>query len=272
MFHQLFLHATSLHAARDWTSPSSLPLSLSPSPSPSSPLPLLLPLSLSLSLSPSPSSPLPLPLSLSLSLSLSPSTSPPLPLPLPLPLYFSPSPSPPPPLPLPLSLSPSPSPPLPLPLPLPLSYLRSRFRILTSKMLWDKTRPRAVSQKKRVGQWHVMLSHPDFQIGAKFISTNSSSNINRIDLFIGPANEDWNTEGFYWSFIHIIIYDNITPVFFAFYTSLAALLRLAFDFMRRSFPQVHLVWLKNTLSHPYFFHSLMSGYRPGETNGKKGYT
>ena len=155
MFHQLFLHATSLHAARDWTSPSSLPLSLSPSPS--SPLPLLLPLSLSF-----------------------------------FPLYLSPSPSPSPspPLPLPLSLSPSPSPPLPLPLPLPLSYLRSRFRILTSKILWDKTRPRAVSQKKRVGQWHVMLSHPDFQIGAKFISTNSSTNINRIDMFIGPANED----------------------------------------------------------------------------------
>ena len=150
MFHQLFLYATSLHAARDWTSPSSLPLSLSPSPS--SPLPLLLPLYLSPSPSPSPSPPLPLPLS--------------------------------------LSPSPSPSPPLPLPLPLPLSYLRSRFRILTSKMLWDKTRPRAASQKKRVGQWHVMLSHPDFQIGAKFIRTNSSSNINRIDMFIGPANED----------------------------------------------------------------------------------
>ena len=39
-------------------------------------------------------------------------------------------------------------------------------------------------------------------------------------MFIVPANEDWNTEGFYWSFIHIIIYDNITPVFFAFYTSI----------------------------------------------------
>ena len=87
-------------------------------------------------------------------------------------------------------------------------------------MLWDKTRPRAASQKKKIGQWHVMLSHPDFQIGAKFISTNSSSNINRIDMFIGPANEDWNTEGFYWSFIHIIIYDDITPVFFASYTSI----------------------------------------------------
>ena len=161
----------------------------------------------------SPTLPLPLPLPLPLSLSPSPS----LPLPLPLSLYPSPSP----PLHLPLSLSPS------TPLPLPLfhkftldSYLRSRFRILTSKMLWDKTRPRAASQKKKIGQWHVMLSHPDFQIGAKFISTNSSSNINRIDMFIGPANEDWNTEGFYWSFIHIIIYDNITPVFFAFYTSI----------------------------------------------------
>ena len=39
-------------------------------------------------------------------------------------------------------------------------------------------------------------------------------------MFIVPANEDWNTEGFYWSFIHIIIYDDITPVFFASYTSI----------------------------------------------------
>ena len=72
---------------------------------------------------------------------------------------------------------------------------------------------------------------------------------------------------------HSFILSYTTTLLLSFLLStllLAALLRLAFDFMRRSFPQVHLVWLKNTLSHPYFFHSLMSGYRPGETNGKKG--
>ena len=73
---------------------------------------------------------------------------------------------------------------------------------------------------------------------------------------------------------HSFILSYTTTLLLSFLLStllLAALLRLAFDFMRRSFPQVHLVWLKNTLSHPYFFHSLMSGYHgPGETNGKKG--
>ena len=72
---------------------------------------------------------------------------------------------------------------------------------------------------------------------------------------------------------HSFILSYTTTLLLSFLLStllLAALLRLAFDFMRRSFPQVHLVWLKKTLLHPFFSHSLMTGYRPRETNGKKG--